>query len=188
MFTVKAALHMIVTDLRSQGISIRKIPNGRPKLRLYVVAIANILRDKDKGTHLSNDKWIQAQRYIQEYALNNYPLACSMDNQINVPRTLPIILHKRPKIREVVDVDPTTNAFLESPAWRKLRYKILIRDNHTCLCCGRTPKDGIILNVDHIKPRKKFPGLALALSNLQTLCEDCNAGKGNWDETDWRTK
>ena len=24
------------------------------------------------------------------------------------------------------------------------------------------------------------------LDNLQILCSDCNAGKGNWDQTDWR--
>jgi hypothetical protein len=38
-----------------------------------------------------------------------------------------------------------------------------------CLCCGATPSDGIRINVDHIKPRKKFPHLALDLNNLQVL-------------------
>ena len=42
------------------------------------------------------------------------------------------------------------------------------------------------MNVDHIKPRKLFPNLALDSSNLQVLCEVCNHGKGNWDMTDWR--
>jgi 5-methylcytosine-specific restriction endonuclease McrA len=42
------------------------------------------------------------------------------------------------------------------------------------------------INVDHIKPRKLFPHLALSLDNLQTLCSPCNHGKGNWDMTDWR--
>ena len=42
------------------------------------------------------------------------------------------------------------------------------------------------MNVDHIKPRRLYPGLALEKSNLQVLCADCNHGKGNWDQTDWR--
>ena len=42
------------------------------------------------------------------------------------------------------------------------------------------------MNVDHIRPRTKYPDLALKMSNLQTLCADCNCGKGWRDETDWR--
>ena len=55
-----------------------------------------------------------------------------------------------------------------------------------CECCGATPADGVRMHVDHIKPRRKYPELALTESNLQVLCEECNHGKGNWDETDWR--
>ena len=42
------------------------------------------------------------------------------------------------------------------------------------------------IHVDHIKPRKLFPHLALDVNNLQILCHECNHGKGNWDQTDWR--
>jgi 5-methylcytosine-specific restriction endonuclease McrA len=52
--------------------------------------------------------------------------------------------------------------------------------------CGATPEDGLKMHVDHIKPRKHYPHLALEHSNLQVLCEVCNHGKGNWDQTDWR--
>jgi len=43
-----------------------------------------------------------------------------------------------------------------------------------------------VLHVDHIKPRSKYPELSLTFSNLQILCEDCNFGKSNIDQTDWR--
>jgi 5-methylcytosine-specific restriction endonuclease McrA len=40
--------------------------------------------------------------------------------------------------------------------------------------------------MDHIKPRSKYPHLALDINNLQPACADYNTGKGNWDSTDWR--
>ena len=76
--------------------------------------------------------------------------------------------------------------FYNSYAWRVLRYKALKLNNGCCELCGRSKEDGIILHVDHIKPRKKHPELALKLFNLQVFCNECNHGKGNWDETDWR--
>jgi hypothetical protein len=79
--------------------------------------------------------------------------------------------------------------FLLSYEWRKLRMVVLKRRGARCECCGATPADGkTVINVDHIKPRLKFPELALVESNLQVLCNPCNHGKGNWDETDWRAE
>lgn len=80
-----------------------------------------------------------------------------------------------------------TKDFLETYEWRALRMRVLTARGARCECCGATPKDGVRMHVDHIKPRLKFPELALVESNLQILCEVCNHGKGNWDETDWRT-
>jgi 5-methylcytosine-specific restriction endonuclease McrA len=76
--------------------------------------------------------------------------------------------------------------FLESTEWKELRYLALVKSNGKCSCCGSSPKDGVVLNVDHIKPRKLFPALALDINNLQVLCSDCNHGKGNHDQTNWR--
>jgi 5-methylcytosine-specific restriction endonuclease McrA len=80
----------------------------------------------------------------------------------------------------------TTDAFLQSYEWRKLRMEALKLHGARCQCCGATPATGAIMNVDHIKPRRLFPAKALDLSNLQVLCHECNHGKGNWDQTDWR--
>jgi hypothetical protein len=76
--------------------------------------------------------------------------------------------------------------FLKSYEWRKLRMEALIKYGRKCVCCGATPETGAVMNVDHIKPRKTHPELALDINNLQVLCSDCNHGKGNWDSTDWR--
>lgn len=91
---------------------------------------------------------------------------------------------KFPKMNYYGDVNAPE--FLESFQWRSIRMHVLKRDGAKCACCGNIPREGIYVNVDHIKPRKKFPELALEPSNLQVLCNVCNHGKGNWDSTDWR--
>jgi 5-methylcytosine-specific restriction endonuclease McrA len=84
--------------------------------------------------------------------------------------------------------DPTVleDDFYSSQAWRQARYQALRNCNGRCMLCG-DPPGRFSLHVDHIKPRSKFPALALEPSNLQVLCRDCNLGKSNTDAIDWRT-
>ena len=60
---------------------------------------------------------------------------------------------------------------------RAMRYEVLRRDGFRCVRCGRGAKDGVTLHVDHIRPVSR--GGRSTMGNLQTLCEDCNMGKGN---------
>jgi 5-methylcytosine-specific restriction endonuclease McrA len=83
-------------------------------------------------------------------------------------------------------IHTSTDAFLLTYEWRKVRMEALKKYGARCQCCGATPSHGAVMNVDHIKPRKLFPHLALDINNLQVLCHECNHGKGNWDMTDWR--
>jgi 5-methylcytosine-specific restriction endonuclease McrA len=94
-----------------------------------------------------------------------------------------------PPVKRVVKVsgiDVTSTEFLSTYEWRKVRMEALKKYGPVCQCCGATPATGAVMNVDHVKPRKLFPHLALDVSNLQILCHECNHGKGNWDQTDWR--
>lgn len=73
--------------------------------------------------------------------------------------------------------------FLRDQAQRRaelavgLRFIVLSRDGFRCGYCGRGPKDGVTLEVDHVHPRSK--GGTDALDNLVTACWDCNRGKSN---------
>lgn len=78
--------------------------------------------------------------------------------------------------------------FLLSREWIAVRMIVLERDGGRCACCGRAANDGVRINVDHKKPRSRYPELALTASNLQVLCSECNQGKGNRFETDWLTR
>ncbi|NQV89713.1 MAG: HNH endonuclease [Parcubacteria group bacterium] len=61
----------------------------------------------------------------------------------------------------------------------RLRFHVLKRDNFSCVQCGASPaKDQkVVLHIDHIKPWSK--GGETEISNLQTLCQNCNLGKSN---------
>jgi len=56
-----------------------------------------------------------------------------------------------------------------------IRVSVFHRDACKCVFCGRSAKK-VQLEVDHIVPFSK--GGSNDLSNLQTLCIDCNRGKG----------
>lgn len=78
-------------------------------------------------------------------------------------------------------------SFYDSDAWKHARYQALKANDGRCELCGSSKHDGIVLHVDHIKPRSLYPSLELVVTNLQVLCEPCNIGKSNRDETDWRS-
>ena len=81
----------------------------------------------------------------------------------------------------------SNKSFYKSREWLELRYRVLRVYKAKCMCCGRTPHDrGVIVHVDHIKPRSKYPKLELDFDNMQVLCAACNCGKSNIDNTDWR--
>lgn len=59
-----------------------------------------------------------------------------------------------------------------------LRFKVFMRDRFCCVACGRSPAThlGIELHADHILAVAN--GGKTTLENLQTLCRECNLGKG----------
>ena len=60
----------------------------------------------------------------------------------------------------------------------RLRLRVFHRDGFRCVACGRSPaiEAGVVLHVDHILPFAH--GGETVLENLQTLCTQCNLGKG----------
>ena len=70
--------------------------------------------------------------------------------------------------------------------WKRARYLAFVIYGNKCTCCGRHASQ-VPVNIDHIKPRSRFPELATDLRNLQPLCEECNIAKCSWEMTDWRS-
>jgi hypothetical protein len=77
-------------------------------------------------------------------------------------------------------------AFYQSKEWKALRLKVFSRygTNHECFTPGCTSRG---THVDHIKPRSKYPHLALNIDNMQLLCPDCNRLKSDkYENLDFR--
>jgi 5-methylcytosine-specific restriction endonuclease McrA len=84
------------------------------------------------------------------------------------------------------DLRKSGDGFLASTEWKELRHRVLTAYGWTCMCCGAIPKQRRFVNVDHIKPRKRYPELALDFENCQVLCHTCNKRKGNGPSVDYR--
>jgi len=60
---------------------------------------------------------------------------------------------------------------------REKRIEIFERDGYRCVICGASAKTGTTLEIDHKIPISK--GGTSEDENLQTLCFECNSGKGS---------
>jgi hypothetical protein len=72
-----------------------------------------------------------------------------------------------------------SDLFYQSPQWKKAKERAYKRYGRRCMATGLTEKDGIVLSVDKIKPRSKWPHLALKLSNHQILWLELNRIKSD---------
>jgi 5-methylcytosine-specific restriction endonuclease McrA len=73
----------------------------------------------------------------------------------------------------------SSDQFTRSTEWKNLRKQAIDLYGVKCVYCGVLPTKSNPCNIDHIKPRKFFPELALDIANLQPLCAKCNKRKGN---------
>lgn len=77
---------------------------------------------------------------------------------------------------------PITSVQIKEPDSREvrpgLRFKVFQRDRFRCVACGRSPalSLGVELHADHILAVAN--GGKTSIENLQTLCRECNLGKG----------
>jgi 5-methylcytosine-specific restriction endonuclease McrA len=147
-----------------------------PNTSLYEMVCKAIAKDGlPKPMGMSHKAWVSrnAPHLLKELGkqVKDYKEVMSEQQGVKQPKTI----H-----------DVTGKDFLQTYEWRRVRMIALKKYGARCQCCGATPASGAVMNVDHIKPRKIFPELALDPDNLQVLCDECNHGKGNWDMTDWR--
>jgi hypothetical protein len=92
------------------------------------------------------------------------------------------VLNKRHGVSASAEIAPQVSS--EVKLTDALKRQVLARDNKTCRCCGKKMRRGIKLEIDHIIPVAM--GGKNVISNLQTLCTQCNTAKGV-NEIDYRS-
>ena len=68
------------------------------------------------------------------------------------------------------------------------RVKLYVQDQYSCSWCGKTPDDGVKLNLDHVIPRTDpaVPKHRQNLdTNLLTSCETCNKTRQDLPIAKW---
>jgi len=174
---LKLARRIIKGLLRKHGI-----PNAQPGESQWDAALAAL---RAEGVKVPEKMSMRGRRpFCVRAALmlappTREPKPAKPKVQMNAPRIDTSTL-------TIEGVSVMSKEFLSTYAWRRVRMLALKLHGARCMCCGASPATGAVMNVDHIKPRKLFPHLALDVANLQVLCHECNHGKGNWDDTDWR--
>ncbi len=110
---------------------------------------------------LKNMTGIEFWKRIQQWEDNE----CEFTREIRVDRWKPSASQRkvRPDHRERRKITDS------------LRYRIMRRDSFCCALCGTTGKNDILV-VDHILPISKSG--KTEESNLRTLCQKFNSGKG----------
>lgn len=161
-----------------------------------------IKREKQKEQHAKNLAEMNEAREAlkKHYSLQKYPtdmaICLCIHNEFGL--TMPdsdkwakkmILKHWRRltgQLRGRKYTEIPADKFYSSAKWKEVRYIALQQGGGKCCLCGAMARDGVQLHVDHIKPRSLFPEFAYDLVNLQILCSDCNMGKSNYDDTDWK--
>jgi hypothetical protein len=148
------------------------------KLQRHRAVAARKADGPKKPSKKESKKDLRARLVAMQALLDTAP-AMAVANAPPKPRPRPKPNQKPNPENDEFHAWVNSSAFLASFEWRQLRFSALRKYGPRCQCCGATPADGAVMNVDHIKPRRNFPDLALDIDNLQILCGDCNHGKGN---------
>lgn len=154
----------------------------RSKMKFYNQCVQYVKKCSNGYIHPSDTSW-KSLAFAFEYLLK-----LEHTKEAYYERCVSLAGHfaiKLPKVYRIALCKDSRKHFYSSVAWKKLRYAALVKHGGRCQCCGASGKE-VPIRVDHIKPISIYWDLRLDENNVQVLCNDCNWGKLNLDETDWR--
>lgn len=178
------------------NILLDKVSENRKTYREYITAFetlsSTITHEECEYLRINFDKFREIEQEL--VAMEKLSMIQSLSITCNVEYTSPKgqnhyekgCTYLESEIRTAMKDMITRAEYIQSEVWRRknernkatpsLRYEVMRRDGFRCCLCGRSASNGVELEVDHILPVSK--GGCTTFDNLQTLCRECNRGKG----------
>lgn len=190
----KYIMVIVEENLDRYNKTIKALNYNRQQYHIYQKQLNSILNNNYNYEQLTQNSWLNAYLFkkleAMEFKKDSLKPPLELTVEISVSYTSP---RGRNHYSKKCKIDSGNIAYycnecLKAIAYKqsaqyqrslmtdKLRYQVLNRDHHRCVICGASANDGVKLHVDHIIPVSK--GGKTELSNLRTLCERCNLGKG----------
>lgn len=194
---IENALEAFLTERKNEiEATLKKVSQNKEIRRKYQESINSLYvpvsEEKCKILEIEYDKFIELEQQLIRSAylpiICNYKVTCTViyrtpQNHKEYEKSMK---YDEKSIRSVINKMDERAKYQQTESYRRkaerakvtpsLRYDILRRDGFRCCLCKRSAQDGIELEVDHIIPISK--GGETTYDNLQTLCRDCNRGKG----------
>ena len=153
------------------------ISQGYKDMGLVYYYIQTINSERIPGMRITSDTIGLNRVYSLETLISEiYAHQCSLEPFVSkaiIKLLKPMKYRKKRKTRKNKSA---SNKYGRRPIGNALRLKVFERDNYTCRMCGRNVYEhDIVLHVDHVNPVSNGGGNDI--TNLQTLCSDCNHGK-----------
>lgn len=192
---LKAASQWARDFLIRDGFDPNKVANKQSTTLCVLLGIRYKNGEKPKWTrekkaalvewYLTGNKFVEMPEWANKKPQKTKTETNESDVRLLVSASSGAARFVRAKNKKLFD-KVNNDKFLNGREWKTIRQLALKTYGNQCMACGITPEFGAMLHVDHIKPRKLYPQLALDIKNLQILCSDCNFGKANWNTEDYR--
>lgn len=156
----KIFLNNMAKGIPKEGVNKGWFKKGKPSAHRGVKATSKTI-EKLRKSHLGQKAWNKGSGKATNNALAIWHKNYSKDKHPNWKGGITSI----------------NDSIRKSKDYKIWRQAVFIRDNFTCVWCGRVGKQ---LQADHIKPFAYFPELRFAIDNGRTLCINCHLKTDTW--------
>jgi len=143
---------------------------------IYFVEFSKVvMQEGGYPYHIASEKKVGRPPYHWEVVFKGIFFSCCEYIEGNA-KNIEIAEKNKNKSSKIKNVKSNEDRPERDKLTPKMRFEVIQKDDYKCRICGKSAIEGAKLHVDHIHPIAK--GGKTVKENLQTLCSECNIGKG----------